>query len=436
MNLDLDETHDPVRSSWVASANGHPDFPIQNLPLGIFSCEKRARRFGVAIGDQILDVSALAATPLLTGNAREATLAVTNADLNPLLALGARPRRALRRRLFELLSDALFQEALEPFLYAAADCVLHLPAQIGDYTDFYVGLHHATNIGRLFRPDNPLLPNYKHIPIGYHGRASSVRVSGEPVRRPSGQIKLPDEDGPIFAATRRLDYELELGVWFGPGNSLGEPISIANASDHIAGLCLLNDWSARDFQSWEYQPLGPFLSKNFHTTISPWLVTAEALAPYRIAQKARSESDPTPLPYLVDSADQANGAFEIALTVSLTTEAMRAMGDISHRLSLGSARDMYWTIAQLIAHHTSGGCNLRPGDLFGSGTISAASRTGFGSLIELSRGGVDPIVLHNGETRTFLQDGDEVTFTGRLLAEGRVGMGFGACSARIISARS
>ncbi len=430
MTLMIDETHDPALQSWVDSAAGHPDFPIQNLPFGVFSPPGGAPRIGVAIGDEILD---LAAAVALLPDAMVPALALP--ALNALFALPASDRLALRRRVSRLLSNVAHRDAVKPLLSLAADCVAHLPTAIGDYTDFYVGIHHANNVGRQFRPDNPLLPNYKWVPIGYHGRASSVRPSGVPVVRPRGQQKGPDETAPTFRPSRRLDYELELGVWIGRGNAPGTPIAIADATDHIAGLSLLNDWSARDVQAWEYQPLGPFLSKNFHTTVSPWVVTSEALAPFRIAQPARPEGDPAPLPYLLNEEDQAHGALAIELTVSLASAAMRQAGTAPMVLSRGPASNMYWTIAQIVAHHTSNGCDLRPGDLLGTGTISAPDRTGYGSLLEISRGGTEPITLPTGETRAFLEDGDELTLAGTAHADGRVPIGFGSCTAAILPAR-
>ena len=428
MSVQIDETHDPSRRSWVASAQGS-DFPIQNLPLGVFSPKGGRPRGGVAIGERILDLSLAARSGLLSGEAKAAAEAAAGETLNPLLGLGASPRRALRRRLSELLTDGAPDRAeVETWLHAAADCELRLPCAIGDYTDFYAGIHHALNVGRQFRPDNPLLPNYKHVPIGYHGRASSVRVSGATVRRPNGQQKAPDAEAPIFGPAKRLDLELELGVWIGPGNALGEPIPIDEADAQIAGLCLLNDWSARDLQAWEYQPLGPFLAKNFMTTVSPWIVTAEALAPFRTAQAKRPEGDPTPLPYLMDETDQARGAYALELEVLIRTKAMREAGAPAHRLGRGPATNLYWTMAQLVTHHTVGGCDLRPGDLFGSGTISTPDHSGLGSLLELTRGGKEPITLPNGQTRTFLEDGDELILAGRAVAEGYVAIGFGPCS--------
>ena len=424
----LDETHDPARTSWVATANGHPDFPIQNLPFGVFSPPGGAARGGVAIGDRILDLSLAARSDLFSGLAKSAAEAGAGSTLNPLLGLAPAARRSLRHRLSELLAQGAPDQAeVETWLHAASDCVLHLPAAIGDYTDFYAGIHHALNVGRQFRPENPLLPNYKHVPIGYHGRASSIRPSGAPVRRPSGQRKAPDAEAPTFGPSQRLDLELELGVWIGQGNALGQPIAIGEAGDHIAGLCLLNDWSARDFQAWEYQPLGPFLAKNFMTTVSPWIVTADALAPFRVAQPPRPQGDPRPMAYLWDEQDQAAGAYGIELEVLLSTAKMREQGLTPVSLSRGPASNLYWTLAQLVAHHTVGGCDLRPGDLLGTGTISTPDDSGLGSLLELTKGGAQAITLPTGETRTFLQDGDELAIAARAQADGRVSIGFGEC---------
>ena len=425
----IDETHDPARKSWVESADGHPDFPVQNLPLGIFSPGNHAPRIGVAIGDMIMDLGGAGA--FLPDRV---TRTLGGATLNALMGLPAAHRAAMRRRLSDLLTDETHRATVEPLLYRADECALHLPAAIGDYTDFYVGIHHATNVGGLFRPDNPLLPNYKYVPIGYHGRASSVRPTGVPVMRPNGQRKGPNDAEPSFGPARRLDYEMELGIWVGQGNALGHPIPIGEANQHIAGYCLLNDWSARDIQAWEYQPLGPFLAKNFHTTISPWVVTAEALAPFRVPQPARAAGDPAPLPYLFDEADQRNGAFAIELEVLLSTTAMCRQGIAPFTLSRGSATDMYWTMAQIVTHHASNGCNLQPGDLIGTGTISGPEKAAFGSLLELSRGGAEPIALPTGETRTFLEDGDEVILRATAKAEGRIPIGFGDCRAVILPA--
>jgi fumarylacetoacetase len=312
---------------------------------------------------------------------------------------------------------------------------MHVPCLIGDYTDFYVGIHHATNVGKQFRPDNPLLPNYKYVPIGYHGRASSVRASGEPVIRPNGQRKAPDADAPEYGPSRRLDYELELGIWVGQGNELGSPIPIAEAGEHIAGYCLLNDWSARDLQAWEYQPLGPFLAKNFLTSVSPWIVSPEALAPFRKPMPPRPAGDPAPLPYLDDPVDRESGALAVQLEVTLATERMRAEGLAPHVLSRGSAdAAMYWSAAQIIAHHSANGCNLQPGDLVGTGTLSTDRQDGLGSMLEISQGGKQPIKLASGETRSFLEDGDEITLRAWCEAEGTARIGFGECVGRVAPA--
>ncbi|MGG5887399.1 fumarylacetoacetase [Falsiroseomonas sp. HC035] len=420
----MDHTHDAGRRSFVASANGHADFPIQNLPLGIFSTAGGARRAGIAIGDMILDLAAALEAGLLAGVAAEAVAATRDGTLNGLFALGAAPRHALRAQLSDMLVEGA--DGKVPVLHDPKDCTLHLPARIGDYTDFYAGIQHATNVGALFRPDNPLLPNYKHVPIGYHGRASSIVPSGTALRRPNGQRKPAAEAEPSFGPSRNLDYELELGIWIGPGNALGEPIPIAQAGGHIAGYGLLNDWSARDIQGWEYQPLGPFLAKNFCSTISPWVITPEALAPFMVAQPARPEGDPKPMDYLWDAADQQGGALGLELEVWLTVP-----GAEPFRLSHGDAQGLYWTPAQMVAHHTCGGCNLQPGDLFGTGTISTA--TGYGSLLEITQGGRKPLTLPSGATRRFLEDGDSITLRARARREGFAGIGFGDCTGTILS---
>mgnify|MGYP003574976907 FL=1 len=430
--IQLDETHDPARRSWLESADGHPDFPIQNLPLGVFSVGNAPPRIGVAIGDMILDLKALSGAGLLD---EHWNLALGLGTLNAWFAHGPKDGRALRQRLSDLLSSDNHRPAVEKHLVRQSSAEMHLPCAIGDYTDFYVGIHHATNVGKQFRPDNPLLPNYKYVPIGYHGRASSVRVSGQPVIRPKGQRKPPDANAPDYGPSRRLDYELELGIFIGCGNQLGHPIPIGEASDHIAGYCLLNDWSARDLQAWEYQPLGPFLAKNFLTSISPWVVTPEALAPFRRAMPPRPEGDPNPLPYLSDNEDRANGALGISLEVTLLTAKMREAGLPPHVLSRGEAGSaMYWSAAQIVAHHASNGCNLHPGDLIGTGTLSTSEDSGLGSLLEISRGGKEPIALPNGENRSFLEDGDELTLSARCEAEGAISIGFGSCTGRVLSA--
>lgn len=423
----LDDTHDPTLVSWVAGAQPGSDFPIQNLPLGIFSEAKGRRRPGVAIGDYILDLNAIAD---LLDESWRADLA--QPVLNAWLARGPDAHRELRQRLWEILSDERYRDDVEPHLIGQSEVRMHVPCLIGDYTDFYVGIHHATNVGRQFRPDNPLLPNYKHLPIGYHGRASSVRASGEDVIRPSGQRKPPEADAPEYGPSRRLDYELELGLWIGRGNRLGEPIPVDEAADHIAGWCLLNDWSARDIQAWEYQPLGPFLAKSFLTSVSPWVVTSEALAPFRRPMPERPAEDPEPLPYLRSDEDNA---FSIEVEVTLSTAKMREQGMAPHLLSRGnSSAAMYWSAAQIVTHHASNGCNLQPGDLIGTGTLSTDSDGGLGSLLEISRGGKQSIDLPSSETRGFLEDGDEVTLRAWCEAEGAVRIGFGECVGRVVAA--
>ncbi|QDP19779.1 fumarylacetoacetase [Sphingomonas xanthus] len=429
----IDETHDPARTSWIDSANGHPDFPVQNLPLGVFSAAGEDPRIGVAIGEMILDLRGAAKAGLLDPSWSGA---LSGSALNDWFGRGAADSRALRRMLSAMLCDESRRAEIEPHLVAQREATMHLPCAIGDYTDFYVGIHHATNVGRQFRPDNPLLPNYKYVPIGYHGRASSVRPSGEAVVRPSGQRKPPEADTPAYGPSRRLDYELELGIFIGRGNRLGQTILIGEAADHIAGYCLLNDWSARDLQAWEYQPLGPFLAKNFLTSISPWVVTPEALAPFRKPMPARPEGDPAPLPYLADDADQANGGLAIKLDVTLSTAKMREAGLKPHRLSQGeAAAAMYWSAAQIVTHHASNGCNLQPGDLIGTGTLSTADDNGLGSLLEISRGGKAPISLASGETRAFLEDGDELELAAHCEAPGAVRIGFGTCVGRVLPAQ-
>ncbi|MGA2190380.1 MAG: fumarylacetoacetase [Steroidobacteraceae bacterium] len=429
----MDATHDCRLPCWVPSANGHDQFPIQNLPIAIFAPAGGQPRGGIAIGDCILDVGGLAAAGVLNGDSQVAAVAASAQTLNAFLALGSQYRRALRRAVSEVLSRANPAPTVRRLIHRAADCALHLPAAVGDYTDFYAGIHHAEAVGKLFRPGAPLLPNYKYVPVAYHGRASSIRVSGRPVRRPHGQIKLSESEAPAYAPTRRLDFELELGIWVGPGSPLGAPVPIGEAADHVAGYGLLNDWSARDIQAWEYQPLGPFLAKNFMTSVSPWIVSPEALEPYRMPQPPRPPGDPRPLDYLWDAADQAHGALDVTLEVYLGTERMRRDGTPPERITLSNARYLYWTVAQMLAHHTSGGCDLRAGDLLGSGTVSADADGG-GSLLELSNGGAQPIRLANGEGRTFLLDGDEIILTARARRPGFAPVGFGDCRGTIVAA--
>ncbi len=435
----LNETHDPGLRSWLASANAaDTDFPIQNLPFAVFRRQGTAERFrgGVAIGDQIIDLAAVASQDLLAGEAGAAAQAAAGETLNALMALGPAAWSALRAALSQALrAGAAAQPAFTACLVPQADAEYTVPAHIGDYTDFYTSVHHATNIGRQFRPDNPLLPNYKWVPIGYHGRSSSIGVSGQQFARPVGQTMPPGATQPRLGPSQRLDYELELGIFVGAGNPTGEPITIDRAEDHVFGLCLLNDWSARDIQAWEYQPLGPFLAKNFATTISPWIVTLEALAPFR-GPFTRPADDPQPLPYLQSAANSAQGALDLQLEVLLQTAPMRAQSQTAARLSHTSYRHAYWTMAQLVTHHTVNGCNLQPGDLFGSGTLSGPTLVEAGALIELTVGGKQPLTLPNGQTRAFLEDGDTVVLKGWCEKPGAARIGFGECSGTVLPARA
>ena len=431
----MNETHDPERTSWVESAQGTTDFPIQNLPFGVFrrrEDEDEPARVGVAIGDRILDLTACHDEGRFMGVAERAAEACAADSLNLLMARGRAPRVALRRQVSALLSaDSPAYKAsrrlADRLLVPMAEAELLLPATIGDYTDFYASVHHATNVGGMFRPDNPLLPNYKWVPIGYHGRSSSIVTSGTPVRRPSGQRKDPGSETPEFGPARQLDYEMEVGCFVSVGNGMAERVPIAEAEEHLFGLCLVNDWSARDIQSWEYQPLGPFLAKNFATTISPWVVTLEALEPYRVPAAPRPPGDPAPLAYLLDAGDQECGAFDVVVEVYLASARMREAGTAPVRLSRGRMADLYWTPAQMLAHHTSGGCNLRSGDLFASGTISGPGKEARGSLLELAWRGAEPLTLPTGETRKFLEDGDEVIMRGIGERAGAARIGFGEC---------
>lgn len=440
MSYTLNPTHDPALRCWLPSAHApETDFPIQNLPFGVFRRRDSAEpaRVGVAIGDQIVDVAAAGAQGLFDGLAAEAAAACAVPALNPLLALGQAHWSALRAQLSALLRADTAQSGLRDhpaLLVPLVEAELLLPAQIGDYTDFYASVFHATNVGSMFRPDNPLLPNYKYVPIGYHGRASSIVVSGTPVRRPAGQTKDAQAAVPSFGPCKLLDYEAEVGVLLGPGNPLGQPIPIDRAAEHIFGLCLVNDWSARDIQTWEYQPLGPFLAKSFATTLSPWVVTLEALAPFRRPAFARPADDPAPLPYLSTAGDAAQGGIDLTIEVALLSAQMRAEGHAPQRLSRGSFSDMYWTIAQLLTHHASNGCNLRPGDLLASGTVSGPDKDARGCLLELTWRGAEPITLPTGETRRFLQDGDEVIMRGVCERDGHTRIGLGECRGVVLAA--
>ncbi len=422
----INETHDPALRSWVESANATGcDFPIQNLPFGRFRPAEGDEpfRIGVAIGDQVLDL--------------KASKLVDHADMNLLMAASADERATLRTALSEGLREGSPRQSdWEIALYPQHAVEMAVPCRIGDYTDFYTGIHHATTVGKLFRPDQPLMPNYKWVPIGYHGRASSIGVSGQHFKRPQGQTKTPDATEPVFGPSKRIDYELELGFLIGRGNGLGEPIAIADAEQHLFGVTLLNDWSARDLQAWEYQPLGPFLAKNFATTLSPWIVTMEALAPFR-AKFERPAGDPQPMAYLDAPANREAGALDITLEVYLQTAQMREAGEAAVRLTRGNTTQAaYWTAAQLVAHHTVNGCNLQPGDLLGSGTLSGPEPDQAGSLLELTQGGKQPITLANGEQRTFLEDGDTLTLRGYCERAGAACIGFGEVSGTVVASAS
>jgi fumarylacetoacetase len=421
MTTALNATHDPKLRSWIASANeAGADFPIQNLPFGRFRTAGSSEgfRIGVAIGDQVLDLKA-------------AGLVDTD-DMNALMSASVKDRQALRAAISAGLAEGSDKQATwSKALLPQSKAEMTVPCRIGDYTDFYTGIHHATTIGKLFRPDQPLMPNYKWVPIGYHGRASSIGVSGQTFKRPQGQTKAPDATEPSFGPSKRLDYELELGFLVGQGNALGEPIAIGEAEDHLFGVTLLNDWSARDLQAWEYQPLGPFLAKNFASTLSPWIVTMEALAPFR-AKFERPVEDPQPLPYLDAPSNRERGALDITLEVLLQTAKMRAAGEAPTRLTRGNTTEAaYWTAAQLITHHTVNGCNLQPGDLLGSGTLSGPKPDEAGSLMELTLGGKQAITLPNGEKRTFLEDGDTLIMRGYCERAGAVRIGFGEVSGTV-----
>ncbi len=435
--MSVDTTHDPALQSWVPSANeAATDFPIQNLPYGRFrqSGSGQAWRIGVAIGDQVLDLQQARAAVPWPDDVAALLQPLAQGDLNAFMGRSVAERRRLRAALSQVLAQGSgARAALSACLCPQAQTEMAVPCAIADYTDFYTGIHHATAVGKLFRPDNPLLPNYKWVPIGYHGRASSIVVSGQPIRRPRGQLK-GAADAPVVGPTQRLDFELELGFLIGPGNALGEPIAMDQAEAHLFGVTLFNDWSARDIQPWEYQPLGPFLAKNFASTVSPWVVTMEALAPFR-APFTRPEGDPAPLPYLDSEANRSQGALDIRLEVWLQTAAMRAAGHPGVRLSRsGTLEAAYWTPAQLVAHHTVSGCNLQPGDLFGSGTLSGPRPEQAGSLLELSSAGKHPVALPHGEQRSFLADGDTLTLTGWCERPGARRIGLGACSGTVVAA--
>jgi fumarylacetoacetase len=433
----LNETHDASLKSWVQSANDEAsDFPVQNLPFGVFRLiDSKTHDFsgGVAIGDQILDLTAACKSGLFSGVAASAAQAAALGQMNTFMALGRPAWAALRLAVSQLLrEDNTKRDKARACLVPMKKVDMGVPARVGNYTDFFASVHHAMNVGKLFRPDAPLLPNYKYVPIGYHGRASSVRPSGHTVKRPNGQLMPAGAAAPHVGQSQRLDYELEMGVWIGPGNVLGEPIAIADAEDHIFGLCLLNDWSARDVQSWEYQPLGPFLAKSFLTSVSPWIVTLEALAPFRTPLATRPESDPQPLPYLTNDYQAMGGGFDIALEAFIETDRMQTAKTAAHQLSHASLKHLYWTVGQMVTHHSMGGCNLESGDLLGTGTTSGPEADSLGCLLEITEGGKKPIELPSGESRTFLQNGDRLTIKAYCQKEGTRRIGFGECSGTII----
>ncbi|MBH0031104.1 fumarylacetoacetase [Pseudoalteromonas sp. SWYJZ98] len=434
----INETHDINLTSWVESANvDNCDFPIQNLPFAEFRRKgsDEAFRGGVAIGDQVIDLAKLSKLNVLTGDAKTAADAASEATLNTFMGLGKQYWSALRLALSKALrAGSEHQQALSDTLVAQSDIEFSLPCRIGDYTDFYTSIYHATAVGSLFRPDNPLLPNYKWVPIGYHGRSSSIDVSGQTFHRPKGQTKAPDAEVPSFGPCKRLDYELELGIYLGKGNALGDAIAIENAENHVFGFCVFNDWSARDLQAWEYQPLGPFLAKNFASTVSPWIVTTEALAPYRTSW-TRDENDPQPMDYLESKANRDKGAFDIQMDVKIQTQKMRSEGHNPTRVSTSSFKHSYWTVAQMVTHHTVNGCNFMPGDMLGSGTQSGPTHEEAGSLLELSRGGKEKITLSNGEQRSFLEDGDNVIMRGWCEKEGYARIGFGSVESTVLPAK-
>ncbi len=440
-NPRLDDTHRRDLECWVESASGKTDFTIQNLPLCVFDAPGEAPRVGIGIGEMILDLSAVIDAGLMDTLPPDVAAAARDRSLNALMALGRPAARALRRAASLLLrtdtEEGRFARGVDAsrILVAQEQVRLLVPAVVGDYTDFYASVFHATNVGSMFRPDHPLLPNYKWVPIGYHGRASSIVPSGTPVRRPRGQLRdgAAEPPTPVVAATRRLDYELEVGAFICSGNALGEPIPIERAEEHLFGLCLVNDWSARDVQAWEYQPLGPFLAKNFATSVSPWVVTLEALEPFRAPAFVREEGDPAPLPYLAHPEHEARGGFDITLEVHLQSAKMRGEGKEPTRLSRSQFTGMYWTLAQMLTHHASNGCNLRPGDLLASGTVSGPEKDQRGCLLELTWRGEAPITLPTGEERRFLEDGDEVVMRAWCEREGFARIGFGECRGEVVA---
>ena len=424
-----------IQRSWVTEANDPATgFPLANLPFGVF-LRGHDRHIGIAIGDSILDLRACVDLGYFDDLAHPLRDACWRPSLNDLMAQGRSAARTLRAEVIRILSENSPHRDAR-LLVPQSHATMVLPVEVRDFTDFYASIDHATRIGRLFRPENPLLPNYKYVPIGYHGRASSIVVSGTPIRRPSGQIKAPDAAAPVFQPTNALDYELEAGFLVGKRSVQGEPVPVRRAQDHIFGLCLVNDWSARDIQSWEYQPLGPFLAKSFATTVSPWIVTLDALEPFRVPSLERPAGDPDPLPYLSDEDDRASGAFDVQMEVHLLTEKMRSAKQLPARLSRASLKSLYWTPAQMLAHHTSNGCPLQPGDLLASGTVSGPEESSRGCLLEITERGAKLLTLPNGETRAFLEDGDEVILTAWCQKDDHPRISFGECRGRVLPALS
>ena len=443
MTYEINDTHDADLKSWVESANSpETDFPLQNLPFCFFYSPENNdhERLGFAIGDKIVDFEGCWKAEIFGKKDSDAFNSLE--DLTYAFSLNrgvenlsAKKISDIRQRLVEVLDETIDEQTrknVERNLLPMSEVEFVVPFEINDYTDFYCSIFHATNVGAMFRPDNPLLPNYKWIPIGYHGRASSIVISGTEITRPKGQNRSDPEAPPVFAPCKNLDYEMEVGFFVGKGNELGEPIPIEKAEDHIFGLCLVNDWSARDIQAWEYQPLGPFLAKNFATTVSPFVVTMEALAPFRTEAFKRPEGDPAPLDYLSSETNEKRGGFDINLEVYIQTAKMRDENLAPHLLSRSNMKDLYWTIGQMLAHHASNGCNLQTGDLMATGTVSGESKTARGCLLELTWRGKEPIELPNGETRRFLEDGDEIIMKGYCEREGFRRIGFGECRGRIL----
>ncbi len=424
----MEEQPIPVRS-WLASANNaHCSFPLYHLPYGVFRHPSSSdARLGVAIGDSVLDLGACQAQDFFSGLDDHILFSLRCPHLNELAELGPAAWRALRQVLLRVLSEEYpHRDSVRHCLLPLDRVELLMPLTIGDYTDFYASIHHATNVGSMFRPQNPLLPNYKYVPIAYHGRTSSIVLSGSPARRPWGQVLAAGAEAPVFQPSAMLDYELELAAITGPGNAPGHPIALSQAEDHIFGVCLVNDWSARDLQSWEYQPLGPFLSKNFATSMAPWVTPWEALQPFRAPAFPRADGDPPPLPYLDGEENRARGGLDIQVEVLLRSQRMRRDGMAPLRVSEGNTRNLYWTFAQMLTHHTSNGCNLRPADMCCSGTISGPTPGERGCLLERTWRGAQPLTLPTGEQRRFLEDGDEVILRG-WCERGELYLGLGEC---------